>query len=167
MGQQESALVVRQEWMSLDGTFILLRGESGVMVAAIIRPRCSARQRYSIIFIVVHVFSIIFLLPHLFLWSCLRMHYCRYLVTDAHVRSAVVVEMNESSDYIPCMLQAVESLSRIDGFRLDYTICTLCDGIVCRVVIFSHAYLDFMCLERLHIVVTTVVLCIEEDLFRR
>ena len=138
-----------------------------MMVAAIIRPRCSAWQRYLIISIAVYLFSIIFLLPHLFLWPCLIMHHCRYLVADTHVRSAVVVEMNEPSDYIPCMLQAVESLSRVDGFRLDNTIGTLCDGVVCRVVIFSHAYLDFMCLERLHIVVTTVVLCIEEDLFRR
>ena len=85
------------------------------------------------------------------------MRYCWYLVSDTHVRSSVVVEMNESSDYIPCMLQAIESLPRVDGFGLDYTIGTLCDGIVCRVVIFRHTYLDSMCLERLYIVVTTVL----------
>ena len=85
------------------------------------------------------------------------MHHCRYLVTDAHVRSAVVIEMNESTDYVPCMLQTIEGLSGIDGFGLDYTIGTFCDGIVCRVVIFSHAYLDFMCLEHPYIVVTTIL----------
>ena len=110
MGQQESGLVVRQEWMSLDGTFILLRGQSGVMVAAIIRPRRSAQQRYVIIFIVVHLFRINLPLPHLFLYSSLHVDHCRYLIADAHVGTAIVVEVYESLDDIPCMFDAVKSL---------------------------------------------------------
>ena len=114
MGQQESGLVVRQEWMSLDGRFILLCGEYGVMVAAFIRPRRSARQRYVIISIVVHLFRIILLLPHLFLFPGLQMDHCRYLVSYAHVGTVIVVEVDEPSDDVPCVFQTVEGLPGVE-----------------------------------------------------
>lgn len=82
------------------------------------------------------------------------MRHSRYLVSDAHMWPAVVVEMDESSDYVPCVFQTVEGLHRVDGFGLDYTIGTLCDGVVRRVIVLGHADLDFMFLECSHIVVT-------------
>ena len=157
MGQQESGLVVRQEWMSLDGIFILLCVESGVMVAAIIRPRCSARQRYVIIFIVAHLFRIILLLPHLFLFPCLHVDYCRYLVADAHVRTVIVVEVYEPSDDVPCVPDAVEGLPGVDGFSLDDTIGALCDGVVRRCIVFGHTDSDVMAPKYTDITVTAVL----------
>ena len=157
MGQQESGLVVRQEWMSLDGTFILLCGEYGVMVAAFIRPRRSARQRYVIISIVVHLFRIILLLPHLFLFPGLHVGYCRYLVSDAHVRTVVVVEVYEPSYDVPCVPDAVERLPGVDGFSLDDTIGALCDGVVRRVIVFGHTDSDVMAFKYTDIVVTAVL----------
>ena len=82
---------------------------------------------------------------------------CRYLVSDTHVWPFIVVEMNEPSDYVPCVLQAVEGFPRVDGFILDYAVGPFRDGVVCRVVVFGHAYSYAVCLERPHIVVAAVL----------
>ena len=81
----------------------------------------------------------------------------RYLVADTHMRSSVVVEMYKPSDYVPCVLQAVEGFPRVDGFILDYAVGPFRNGVVCRIVVFGHAYFYSMCLERAHIVVAAVL----------
>ena len=55
-------------------------------------------------------FRINLVLPHLFLLSLLLMRHCRYLVSDAHVWPAVVVEVDVALDDTVGMLIGVESV---------------------------------------------------------
>lgn len=66
------------------------------------------------------------------------------LVPYAHVRAALIVECNEASDVTACSLEAgIEGLP-VELFGLDYSIDSLCDAVVCRLVILCHAYLDIV-----------------------
>ena len=85
------------------------------------------------------------------------MYYCRYLVTETHVRSPIVVEMYEPTDDIPGMFNVTERLSRIYFLRFDNAVDTFRHGIVRRFVVFGHADADMVFLEYGHIIVTAVL----------
>ena len=128
-----------------------------MMVAAIIRPRCSAWQRYAIVLILVHPLRIIFLPPHLFLRSILEMYHCRYLVSDTHVRPIVIVEVYEPSDDVPGMFQIVEGFSGIYDFGFYNSIRTLRNSIIGRVIILCHADANIVIFQLFNIGITAVL----------
>ena len=97
-----------------------------------------ARQRYDIIFIRVAFFSEKFVFPHFWLFPLLHVRHCGYLVSDAHVWSAVVVEVDKAAYDLTGMFPGVELTLAIDTFFLDYAIDALCDGIVRGLVILGH-----------------------------
>ena len=121
------------------------------MVAAIIRPRCSARQRYVIISIVVHLFRIILLLPHLFLFSSLQVDHCRCLVTDAHVGTVIVVEVYEPPDDVSCVLYTVECLSGVFHWLKGFTPLPLPCWSRLHILLFPAVFLD-ACLDSVFVV---------------
>ena len=139
---QSLGLFVRQNWMPLDGAFSFL---SGALAYALARTVCSAWQRYDIIFILGLFFRINFVFPHLFLLSLLQMHHCGHLVADAHVRTAVVIEMDESFNNTIGVLKGVETLP-IDTFHLYFPIDRLCDGVVRWLVVLGHGDADVISL---------------------
>ena len=124
---QSPGWFVRQNWMPLDGAFSFL---SSALAYAFARTGCSAVQRYDIISIFCPFFSINFVFPHFFLLALFHMCYCGHLVSDAHVRSAVVIEMDEAFYNPVGVLEGVEARA-VDTFHLNYTIGALCDGVVC------------------------------------
>ena len=67
---------------------------------------------------------------------------CRHFVSDAHMRSPVVVEVYVPSYNISCLLQTVECCSRIDTFSLYYAVGSFGYGIVGRIGVFSHTDTD-------------------------
>ena len=67
------------------------------------------------------------------------MRHCRYLVSDAHVWPAVVVEVDVALDDTVGMLIGVESRA-VDTFHLYYTVGALRNGIVRRLVVLAHGY---------------------------
>ena len=134
-----------------------LHRKSDVMAAAVIRPCCSAWQRYAIVLILVHPLRIISLLPHLFLWPILEMYHRRYLVSDTHVWPVVIVEVYEPSDDVPGMFQIVEGFSGIYYFGFYNSIRTLRNSIFGRVIILCHADSDTMFPEHCHVIITTIL----------
>ena len=50
------------------------------------------------------------------------MDYCRYLVSDAHVRPTIVVEVDVAFNNPVGMLKRIEALLTVDTFHLYYTI---------------------------------------------
>ena len=119
---QSPGLFVRQNWMPLDGAFSFL---SGTLAYAFARTVCSAWQRYDIIFILCQFFRINFVFPHSFLFTLLQMDHCGHLVADAHVRAAVVIEVDEAFDDTIGVVKGVETLP-IDTFHLYFPIDRLC-----------------------------------------
>ncbi len=100
---------------------------------------------------------IFFLPPHLFLYPILQMHNSGYLISQTHVRPAMVIEMYISPDEIPCMPDVIELVLPIDTFHLDDSVDALRNGIVGRFVVFRHADGDAVLLEKLHVSVTTIL----------
>ena len=121
------------------------------------RAVCSARQRYDIIFIPCLLFRINSVFPHPFLLSLLQMRCCRRFVSDAHVQPSVVVEVDVAFYHPAGMLKGVEALLPVDTFHLYYTVGTLCDGIVRRLVVLAHGYGDSMRLEHGHIGIAAIL----------
>ena len=139
---QSRGLLVRQTWMPLDVAF---RFKSRLLAYAFARTCRSAWQRYCFIFILCLFFRINFVFPHLFLLPLLQMRHCGHLVADAHVRTSVVIEVDEAFDDTVGVLKAVEALP-VDTFHLYFPIDRLCDGIVCWFVVLSHGDADVICL---------------------
>ena len=151
---QSRGLLVRQTWMPLDVAF---RFKSRLLAYAFARTCRSARQRYGIIFIHGLFFRIFFLFPHPLLLSLLQMHHRGHLVADAHVRPAVVVEVEVTRDEVPGVLIRRQSLLAVDTFHLYYTVDALCDGIFRRLVVLRHGYADVVGLKQGYICVAAVL----------
>ena len=151
---QSRGLLVRQTCVPLDGA---LRFKSGLLAYAFARTCRSARQRYGIISIVRLFFRIFFLFPHLFLLSLLQMYHRRYLVTYAHMWSAVVVEVQVTRNEVLGILIRRQPLLAVDALYLYNTVDTLCDGIVRRFVVLRHGYADIVGLKQGYICVAAVL----------
>ena len=80
-----------------------------------------------------------------------------YLVSDAHMRSAVVIEMYVTPDYIPCVFYAIKVPLPVDAFHFDNAVYTFGNRIVRRLVILCHADGNAMRLEKRHILVATIL----------
>ena len=87
----------------------------------------------------------------------LHVRHCGYLVSDAHVWSAVVVEVDKAAYDLTGMFPGVELTLAIDTFFLDYAIDALCDGIVRGLVVFRHADGNAMPPKALHVRVATIL----------
>lgn len=85
------------------------------------------------------------------------MRHCRYLISYAHVRTAVVVEVDESPDDLFRMLPGAELPPAINTFFLDNTVDTLGDGVVGRLVVLRHGDGDSMGPEHVDILITAVL----------
>ena len=151
---QSPGLFGRQNWMPLDGAFSFL---SGALAYAVARTVCLARQRYDIIFILRLFFRIDFVFPLLLLHSLLQMCHCRCLVAYAHMQAVVVVEMDEACDEILHVLIRMQLFLPIKSLHLYYTIGTLGNRIVRRLVVLAHGNADLMRLEHGHIGVTAIL----------
>ena len=79
-----------------------------------------------------------------------------HLVADAHVRTPVVVEVDVAFDDTVGVLEGTETLP-VDAFHLYYTVGSLCDGIVRRVIVLTHGDGDAVFPEHSHIVVAAVL----------
>lgn len=79
-----------------------------------------------------------------------------HLVSDAHVRTPVVVEVDVAFDDTVGVLEGTETLP-VDTFHLYYAVGSLCDGIVRRVIVLTHGDGDAVFPEHSHIVVTAVL----------
>ena len=110
---------VWQGWMPLDGAFNL---KSGSLAYAFTQTVCLARPRYRLFFIFSLMFVINFVFPHLPLFALLPVDLRWCLVTDAHMRTGVVIEMDETGYGLLCQLERWELLLWIDIFCLYYTI---------------------------------------------
>ena len=111
------------------------------MAAAVIRTCRSALQRYCFLFICIVLFYMNIISPHLFLRTFLQMYHRRYLITDAHMRSSIIIKMDESTDYFLCMVYTMERLSWINSFALDDTVYTFCYGVVRWLVILGYIFI--------------------------
>lgn len=60
----------------------------------------------------------------------------RDLISDAHVRPAMVVEIYIALDCISGLLHVIEQTLSVDTFRLDDAVDTFSNGIVRRNVIY-------------------------------
>ena len=60
-------------------------------------------------------------------------------VTDTHMWSVVVVEVDVSADDVPGMPDVVEVTLSVDTFALDCPVDPFGDGIVRRFVVLRHA----------------------------
>ena len=85
------------------------------------------------------------------------MRCCRCLVADAHVQPPVVVEVDVALNHAVGMLKGVEALLAIDTFHLYYTVGTLGDGIVRRLVVLAHGDGNLMRLEHGHVVIAAIL----------
>ena len=151
---QSPGLFVRQNWMPLDGAFSIM---SGTLAYAFARTVCSARQRYDIIFICAVFFRINFVFPHLFLHSLLQMCHRRRLVAYAHMQAVVVVEMDEARDEILHVLIRMQLFLPIKALHLYYTVGTLGNRIVRRLVVLAHGDTDLMRPEHSHVGIAAVL----------
>ena len=115
-----------------------------------------AWQRLWIVSIPAILLWINFILPHSFLCALLEVDDLWNLVSNAHVRSAIVVEVNVSLDHLVGMLKGIEA-SSIDTFYLYFTINTFRNGVVCRVVILGHRNGYFIVLKFLYVGIATVL----------
>ena len=151
---QSPTCPVWQGWMPLDGAFNL---KSRSLAYAFARTVCLARPRYILFFIFSLMFTVNFIFPHLSLFALLLMDLSGCLVTDAHVRTTVVIEMDETRYRIPCLLKRWELLLWIDIFCLYYTIDTLRYRVVRGLVVLGHGDGDAVFLQHGHVCVATVL----------
>ena len=112
---------------------------SDVPAYAFVRPCCSTLQRCVIFSIIESFLRIIFLFLHFFLFSLLQMYERGDFVTDTHMWSVVVLEVDVSADDVPGMPDVVEVTLSVDTFALDCPVDPFGDGIVRRFVVLRHA----------------------------
>lgn len=72
------------------------------------------------------------------------MRHGRHLISDAHVRSIVIVEMNVPADDITGVFNVIEMPLAVDTFNLYNTVGPLGYGVVRRVIVLGHADGDAM-----------------------
>ncbi len=85
------------------------------------------------------------------------MRHGRYLISDAHMRAMIVIEMNVSADDIAGMFNVIEMPLAVDTFNLYNTVGPLGYGVVRRVIVLGHADGDVMSLQHGHIIVTAIL----------
>lgn len=85
------------------------------------------------------------------------MHYARGFITDTHVRSAVVVEVDVALYHARGTLDGLEQPLPIEAFHFNYPIDTLRHGIVRGLVVFRHADGNAMPPKALHVRVATIL----------
>lgn len=69
------------------------------------------------------------------------------LHADAHVRPAVVVDVDEFGNALPGFPKVFKTvLLDIDALCLYSSVYTLCNGVVSRLVVLRHAYADMVLL---------------------
>lgn len=73
------------------------------------------------------------------------------------MRSAVVVEVQVTRDEVPGILIRRQPLLTVDALHLYYTVDTLCDGIVRRLVVLRHGYADIVGLKQGYICIAAVL----------
>ena len=57
------------------------------------------------------------------MFSLLQMRHGRHLISDTHVRSIVIVEMNVPADDITGVFNVIEMPLAVDTFNLYNTVC--------------------------------------------
>ena len=72
------------------------------------------------------------------------MRHGRDLISDTHVRSIVIVEMNVPADDITGVFNVIEMPLAVDTFNLYNTVGPLGYGVVRRVIVPGHADGDAM-----------------------
>ena len=85
------------------------------------------------------------------------MHYARGFITDTHVRSAVVVEVDVALYHARGTLDGLEQPLPIEAFHFNYPIDTFRHGIVRGLVVFRHADGNAMPPKALHVRVATIL----------
>ena len=85
------------------------------------------------------------------------MRHSRDLVPDAHVRAAVVVEVDVPADDMVCMFHVPETPLAVDTLHLYDAVGPLGYGVVRGVVVLGHADGDVMGLQHGHIVVAAIL----------
>ena len=85
------------------------------------------------------------------------MRHGRYLISDAHMRAMIVIEMNVSADDIAGMFNVIEMPLAVDTFNLYNTVGPLGYGVVRRVIVLGHADGDVMSLQHGHIIITAIL----------
>lgn len=85
------------------------------------------------------------------------MHYARGFITDTHVRSAVVVEVDVALYHARGTLDGLEQPLPIEAFHFNYPIDTFRHGIVRGLVVFCHADGNAMPPKALHVRVATIL----------
>ena len=143
-----------KDGMPLDGAFIL---RSGLLAYAFAQTVCLARPRYRLFFIFSLMFIVNFVFPHPPLFALLPMHLLWRLVTDAHVRTTAVIEMDETGYGILCLPERGELLLWIDILCLYYTIDPLRYRVVRRLVVLGHGDRDTVLFQHSHVGVTAVL----------
>ena len=151
---QSPTCPVWQGWMLLDGAFNL---KSGSLAYTLARTVCVARPRYALFFTFNLMLTVNFVFPHLSLLSLLPMNLRWCLVADAHVRTAAVIEMDETGYGLLYLLERWELLLWIDILCLYDTIDTLRYRIVRGLVVLGHGDGDAVFLQHSNVCVTTVL----------
>ena len=85
------------------------------------------------------------------------MNLVRRLISDAHMRSFIVVEVDKTTNTLPCLLYIHIRGLPIEFLRLDNAIDALSNAIIRGLVVFCHAYADTKTLQRLYIHITAVL----------
>lgn len=81
----------------------------------------------------------------------------RNFVTDAHVRTGVVVEMDVTTYHVAGLFHALKMFLAVNPFLLDDAVHPLGNGIVRRLVVFRHADGYMMLLKHRYIIVATIL----------
>ncbi len=80
------------------------------------------------------------------------------LVADAHMRTMIVVEINEAVNLLLGILNVFKAmLLTIDMLSLDSAVYTLGNGIIGRLIVLRHANLDTIFLQFFNIQVAAVL----------
>ena len=79
------------------------------------------------------------------------------LHADAGVWAGVVIEGDEAGYALQCILVRLEALLAVDHLRLEDAVHTLCDSVVCGLVVLRHANLDAVLLQFVRIGITAVL----------
>ena len=79
------------------------------------------------------------------------------LHADAGVRALVVVEADEGGDTLTCVLDGLEAPLAVDDLCLQYTVHTLCNGVVSWLVVLRHGDSDTVLLQFVRIGIAAVL----------
>ena len=94
--------------------------------------------------------------PHSLLWPALCVRHGRSLVADAHVRPLVVVEGDDSRQFLPACLSCGYR-HPVEPFGLEYAVRALCHGVLQRVSALRHADPSTTLPEDGHVCLATVL----------